>query len=67
MTENDYIAEYVKERHKDILGLDFAIWKTIRAFSEVIKGLSKTITSVDIKNEKKEAQREKLEAEERGY
>ena len=27
MTENDYIAEYIKEKHPTLLGLDFAFWK----------------------------------------
>lgn len=27
MTENDYIAEYIKERYPTLLGLDFAMWK----------------------------------------
>ena len=27
MTDNDYIAEYVKEKHNGLLGFDFAVWK----------------------------------------
>lgn len=27
MTENDYIAEYIKEKYPTLLGLDFAMWK----------------------------------------
>jgi len=27
MNENDYIAEYVREKYPTILGLDFAFWK----------------------------------------
>lgn len=34
MTENDYIAEYVKERHPGILGIDYAVWRLARAVSE---------------------------------
>ena len=34
MTENDYIAEYVKERHPGILSLDYAAWRLARAISE---------------------------------
>lgn len=30
MTENDYIAEYVKERHPGILGFDYAMWRAVR-------------------------------------
>lgn len=34
MTENDYIAEYVKERHPGILSLEYAAWRLARALSE---------------------------------
>ena len=34
MTENDYIAEYVKERHPGILSIDYAAWRLARAVSE---------------------------------
>lgn len=34
MTENDYIAEYVKKRHPGILGLDYAAWRLARAVSD---------------------------------
>ena len=34
MTENDYIAEYVKERHPGILSFDYAVWRLARAVSE---------------------------------
>ena len=34
MTENDYIAEYVKERHPGILSIDYATWRLARAVSE---------------------------------
>lgn len=40
MTSNDYIAEYVKERHKSILGIEFALWKVGRICSEFAKQLS---------------------------
>lgn len=30
MTDNDYIAEYVKEKHNGLLGFDFAVWKMAR-------------------------------------
>lgn len=33
MTETDYIAEYVKERHPGILGLNYAAWRLARAVS----------------------------------
>ena len=28
MTENDYIAEYVKQNYPNILGFEFTMWKT---------------------------------------
>jgi hypothetical protein len=34
MTENDYIAEYVRERHPGILGIDYAAWRLARAVFE---------------------------------
>ena len=26
-SENDYIAEYIKEKHPSLLGADYAFWK----------------------------------------
>ena len=40
MTSNDYIAEYVKERHKSILGIEFAFWKVSRVCREFAKSLN---------------------------
>ena len=34
MTENDYIAEYVKERHPGILSIDYAVWRMVRVVSD---------------------------------
>ena len=34
MTENDYIAEYVRERHPGILSIDYAAWRLARAIRE---------------------------------
>lgn len=34
MTENDYIAEYVRERHPGILSIDYAAWRLARAVFE---------------------------------
>ena len=43
MSENDYIAEYVKEKHPGLLGLNYAIWKLpkilVNAFSDLGKAL----------------------------
>ena len=47
MTENDYIAEYIKERHPGVLGLDFAMWKMSKKFSEIGKELVEIFQSID--------------------
>ena len=39
MNENDYIAEYVKENHPSILGVDFAIWKFKRQIAHFAKSI----------------------------
>ena len=31
MSENDYIAEYIKEKYPRLLGVEFAFWKIGRA------------------------------------
>ena len=42
MTENDYIAEYIKQKYPTLLGFDYALWKMIKvitnAFSSLMKG-----------------------------
>lgn len=39
MTNNDYIAEYVKEKYPNILGFDFQAWKMIKTFSNAINSV----------------------------
>ena len=46
-SENDLIAEYVRERHSNILGADFMIWKAgkmlgqlVRDIADALKGFS---------------------------
>ena len=39
MTENDYIAEYVKERCPNVLGADYALWK----FGKILRDLCETL------------------------
>lgn len=43
MTENDYIAEYVKERYPLLLGFEFYLWKSIKIIS---KGLSECVDAL---------------------
>lgn len=49
MTENDYIAEYVKEKRPEILGFDFAIWKTSKIVKNFVDNFSKAFS--DLMNE----------------
>lgn len=47
MTQNDYIAEYIKERHPSLLGTDFAIWKLGRVCAEASKNIIDTFRLID--------------------
>ena len=50
MSDNDYIAEYIKEKYPTLLGFDFAMWKLGRRFSEALidmsKGIENTVNAV---------------------
>ena len=49
MTENDYIAEYVKERRPEITtSLDFVGWKMARIFQNAVKDIANAFKNVDI-------------------
>ena len=39
MSENDYIAEYVKVKYPNILGVEFAIWKMQKQMVNAVKPL----------------------------
>ena len=59
MTENDYIAEYVKERHPGILTFDYAVWKLARAISEFGISMREAISRIspeDLKRMMEEAE-----------
>lgn len=47
MNENDYIAEYVKERHPGILGFDFCIWKAAKVCINWGNKLSQALQNLD--------------------
>ena len=47
MTDNDYIAEYIKEKHPNILGLDFAIWKGARIIRYAVSSLSSIFSGAE--------------------
>ena len=47
MSENDYIAEYVKERHPRILGVDYAFWKLGKMAENAMQKVADTFLSID--------------------
>ena len=50
MTENDYIAEYVKERHPGILTFDYAVWRLTRAICEFGISMREAISRISVKD-----------------
>ena len=46
MTENDYVAEYIREKYPRLLGIDFTIWKTRRALECGIMKVSLTCEQI---------------------
>ena len=42
MTENDYIAEYIREKYPKLLGMDYTCWKIARSISVAITRVSQT-------------------------
>lgn len=45
--ENDYIAEYIKEKHPNLLGLDFAMWKIPKVLSNSIKDMANAFKRIN--------------------
>lgn len=44
MSENDYIAEYVKEKRPEIIGtIDFAVWKIGKVVSNTVETITTAI------------------------
>lgn len=37
MSENDYIAEYIKEKYPMLLGIEFGLWKFAKQITEAAK------------------------------
>lgn len=65
MTENDYIAEYIKERYPQLLGLDYALWrasKVVREYAQRLVSifengdLSKIVTTKETEETKAESE-----------
>lgn len=50
MTENDYIAEYVKEKHPGLLGADYTLWKIGKVFAEALRSFRSSLASIDWKS-----------------
>lgn len=67
MSENDYIAEYIKEKYPRLLGVDFAIWKCGRAIQTMAQDIIevfKNMTPEEREEALREAADESLEGEE---
>lgn len=48
MTENDYIAEYVKERCPELLNtVDYNMWKLGKVASEFVQKIADSIKAID--------------------
>jgi len=47
MTENDYIAEYIKEKYPQLLGVDFGLWKFRRQISNAARTLGEVFSKID--------------------
>ena len=47
MTENDYIAEYIRERHGDLLGFEYAMQRVNRSAREYALRLASIFKNVD--------------------
>lgn len=46
MTDNDYIAEYIKEKHASLLGLDFVVWKIGYAATDFFRQIVDIVKSI---------------------
>ena len=46
MSDNDYIAEYIKEKYPTLLGFDFAMWKLSRQFAKAVTDIAEGITGI---------------------
>ena len=55
-SENDYIAEYIREKYPRLLGMDFAIWKMPKLLSNAIKDIANAFKQINEKEEKEEVE-----------
>lgn len=44
MTDNDYIAEYVREKYPSILGVDFGLWKAVKMVRAAIEEVAEILS-----------------------
>lgn len=63
MSENDYIAEYIKEKYPRLLGVEFAIWKCGRAIQTMAQDIIEVFKNMT-PEEREEALREAADEEE---
>jgi len=47
MTENDYIAEYIKEKYPTLLGFDFVFWKVGKMSINAGRGMVEAFRDVN--------------------
>ena len=66
MSENDYIAEYIKEKYPKLLGMDYTVWKMGRLLGDAIGKVVDAFSSIDWQQaaEYTKEHTEKLEEEE---
>ena len=49
MSENDYIAEYIKERRPELIrSFDFILWKMSRITANAVKKIIDTFSGIDL-------------------
>lgn len=64
MTNNDYIAEYVKEKYPNILGIDFVLWKTGKSIIKMGNCIAEALNNVNKEDLKKYLDEQKSEEKE---
>lgn len=47
MSENDYVAEYVKEKYPKLLGMDYTVWKMGRLLRDSLGKIADTFSAID--------------------
>lgn len=57
MSENDYIAEYIKEKYPRLLGVEFELWKVGRVIQTIAQNIIDAFNNMT-PEEREEALRE---------